>query len=126
MFDSQLEYSYDHDILFYDIEAMTTNGEFATLKNEHATISLIQMRHLTNNRSTKTNIVFALDKYKNNYDFAHLNKLYPNTSINHFPNEQMMCTHFLQLLQRFTCTTLVIGFNASGCLVKSHTKEELE
>lgn len=74
MFDNKQTYNYDHDILYYDIETMATDGNFAGINNPTSIIAMIQMLHITRDYSkspmkeTRQATVFTLDKYNNTYD----------------------------------------------------------
>lgn len=51
MFDNKQTYNYDHDILYYDIETMATDGNFAGINNPTSIIAMIQMLHITRDYS---------------------------------------------------------------------------
>lgn len=65
MFDTQLTYNYSFDVLFFDIETASTNGEFAGVNNPTAFVAMIQMRHIKNYSNDRETIdyLFILEKY---------------------------------------------------------------
>lgn len=123
MYDTKNNYDYSYDVLYYDIEAASTNGKFAKYTNPEAFITMIQICHVIDKKQNYK--VFTLNKYKNTYDIRIIKQQHPDVIISHYATEQNICCAFIRYLIDLEKTTLIIGFNASGTGVKI-TNEECE
>lgn len=53
MYDMGMKYSYNYDMLYYDIEAAKTNDEFPDFKNQSAFVTVITLCHVKKDEQPK-------------------------------------------------------------------------
>lgn len=124
LYDQNIKYNYEYDILYYDLESMTTDNRFASLDNPHAIVSIIQMRHVIEGK--RFDIVYTLKKYAGTYNLSKIHEQHKGVIIKHFESEQLLCIHFLAFLQQLKRTTIVTGFYSSGTFINNITKADLK
>lgn len=117
MYDTQMEYDYDYDMLYCDIEAAAIDGQFACKNNQNSFVTIVQMCHHNVKTGTTKYILYTLNKYKDSYDYNALKQQFGDIEITHFKTEQNVCCAFFRYLQDLDKTTVVTFFYGSGTVV---------
>jgi hypothetical protein len=85
MFDNNIQYNYNIDVLYYDIEACKLSGTIAEMSNKHSFITMIQFMLVT---AKETQLyVYTLKKYENYINMKQITEQYGFVNMKYFSTE---------------------------------------
>lgn len=107
--DNKLKLSFDFDYLYFDIEAVSTDNNFAKYDNPNAFITSIQFIHNGNK------FIYTLNLYQ------YLFKTQSDISYKYFQSCQDLSSAFINYLRNLNKYTLILGFSSNSDMERNQS-----